>query len=339
VSRAEPAAGSPVLEVHDLVVSFPTRDGTVRAVRGVDLVLAPGASVGIVGESGSGKSVTMLAVMGLLPPSAVVRGTIRFRGEELLGQSASQLRHLRGSRLAMVFQDPMTSLNPVFTVGNQVAEAVRVHRHLSKKAIRARVIELLELVSIPDPRDRIDAYPFELSGGMRQRVMIAMAMANDPDLLIADEPTTALDVTIQAQILDVLKKLRQEHNIGVALITHDLGVVAGMVERVAVMYAGRIVEQGAVRDIFATPRHPYTRALLACLPRLDRPKAELLPITGSPPSLIDLPSGCAFHPRCPYQEARCRQEDPRLRAVGVMEAACHLAEEIDTSTRPETRVG
>jgi peptide/nickel transport system ATP-binding protein len=338
VTSPAPAGGSPLLEVRDLRVSFPTRDGTVRAVRGLDLDLKPGASVGIVGESGSGKSVTMLAVMGLLPPSARVSGSIRFRGEQLLGQSRSQLRHLRGSRLAMVFQDPMTSLNPVLSVGSQVAEAIRVHRHVSKRVAQRRVLELLDLVSIPDPRGRIGSYPFELSGGMRQRVMIAMAMANEPDLLIADEPTTALDVTIQAQILDVLKKLRQEHSIGIALITHDLGVIAGMVERVAVMYAGRIVEQGALRDIFASPRHPYTRALLTCLPRLDRPKAELMPITGMPPSMIDLPSGCAFHPRCPYEESRCRQEDPRLRAVGLTEAACHLADTIDMS-RPETRAG
>jgi peptide/nickel transport system ATP-binding protein len=261
VTSPAPAGGSPLLEVRDLRVSFPTRDGTVRAVRGLDLDLKPGASVGIVGESGSGKSVTMLAVMGLLPPSARVSGSIRFRGEQLLGQSRSQLRHLRGSRLAMVFQDPMTSLNPVLSVGSQVAEAIRVHRHVSKRVAQRRVLELLDLVSIPDPRGRIGSYPFELSGGMRQRVMIVMAMANEPDLLIADEPTTALDVTIQAQILDVLKKLRQEHNIGIALITHDLGVVAGMVERVAVMYAGRVVEQGALRDISL---RPAIRTLARC---------------------------------------------------------------------------
>jgi ABC-type dipeptide/oligopeptide/nickel transport system ATPase component len=251
---------APLLEVRDLTIKFPSAEGDLEAVRGVDLDLPAGATLGLVGESGSGKSVSMLAVMGLLPREAQVQGSIRFQGHELVGEKRAALRHLRGSALAMIFQDPMTSLNPVLSIGNQVMEAVHVHhRDLSKGAVRSRAIELLDLVSIPRPAERLRAYPFELSGGMRQRVMIAMAMANDPALLIADEPTTALDVTIQAQILEVLDKLRQEHNVGVVLITHDLGVVAGMVDRVAVMYAGRVVEQGAVRDIFASPRHPYPR--------------------------------------------------------------------------------
>jgi oligopeptide/dipeptide ABC transporter ATP-binding protein len=329
-----------LLEVRHLTVGFPTGQGHLEAVRGIDLDLPVGGTLGLVGESGSGKSVSMLAVMGLLPVDVQVSGSIRFQGEQLIGQPPAAMRQLRGSRLATIFQDPLTSLNPVFTVGNQVMEAVRVHnRKLSKAAARARAIELLELVSIPRAAERLGAYPFELSGGMRQRVMIAMAMANDPDLLIADEPTTALDVTIQAQILEVLDGLRRDHHMGLILITHDLGVVAGMVDRVAVMYAGRVVEQGPVRDIFATPRHPYTQGLLSCLPSLDNPKAPLTPIAGAPPSLLDIPTGCAFRPRCPYQEAICHTEDPVLRPTGGTESACHLAEQIAVSIQPVASTG
>jgi oligopeptide/dipeptide ABC transporter ATP-binding protein len=315
----------PLLQVRDLRVSFPTAEGRLPAVRGIDLDLEPGGTLGLVGESGSGKSVSMLAVMGLLPPRARLEGSIRFCGQELVGAPASALRRLRGSRLGMVFQDPMTSLNPVLKVGDQIAEALRVHQDLSRPAAKRRAIELLDLVAIPNPVARVESYPFELSGGMRQRVMIAMAMANEPDVLIADEPTTALDVTIQAQILEVLDRLRRERGIGVVLITHDLGVVARTVDRVAVMYAGRIVEQGSVFDLFAEPRHPYTQGLLACLPNVDDPRSELTPIAGSPPSLVGLPPGCAFEPRCPHRVAACSTVDPGLRRVGRSDVACHVA--------------
>jgi oligopeptide/dipeptide ABC transporter ATP-binding protein len=319
--------GTPLLEVRGLDVRFRTREGVVHAVRGVDLDLPAGGVLGLVGESGSGKSVAMLAVMGLLPRNASVSGSIRLGGQEVVGLPESQLRHLRGGRMAMIFQDPMTSLNPVLPVGFQVAEAVRVHhREMSRREARRRAVELLDLVSIPQAAARAGAYPFEFSGGMRQRVMIAMAIANDPALLIADEPTTALDVTIQAQILEVLEVIQRERHVGVVLITHDLGVVAGSVGDVAVMYAGRIVERGRVDDVFETPSHPYTRGLLACLPRLDQPDAPLTPIGGVPPSMQDVPRGCAFHPRCPYAEARCEAEDPALRPVGDGWAACHFAE-------------
>ncbi|HEX7167633.1 MAG TPA: ABC transporter ATP-binding protein, partial [Acidimicrobiales bacterium] len=260
----------PLLVIEGLTVTFPTPDGEVSAVRGVDMTIDAGNVLGVVGESGSGKSVTMMAVMGLLPKSARITGSVKFRGEELLGLSAAELRRFRGSQIAMIFQDPMTSMNPVFTVGHQIAEAVLVHDDsATKQQARLRAIEMLELVGIPQPHKRVDAYPHEFSGGMRQRAMIAMAMANEPALLIADEPTTALDVTIQAQILDVLETVRREKDVGIALITHDLGVIAGMVEQVAVMYAGQVVEQGFVDDVFYTSHHPYTRGLLSSLPRLD----------------------------------------------------------------------
>jgi oligopeptide/dipeptide ABC transporter ATP-binding protein len=324
-----------LLVVRDLTVSFRTRNGLIQAVRGVNLELDAGETLGIVGESGSGKSVTALAIMGLLPPTAVVTGSIKLLGRELVGLRRNELRGVRGRQIGMVFQDPMTSLNPVLTVGTQLVEALRIHhRDLSRKAARARAVEMLEMVSIPDAPKRLDAYPFQLSGGMRQRVMLAMAMANEPALLIADEPTTALDVTIQAQVLEVMERLQQEHDVSVILITHDLGVVAGLVKRLEVMYAGRVVEEGHVLEVFNESGHPYTRGLLNCLPRLDRPRFVLVPIEGAPPSPAALPSGCAFHPRCPFQRERCVTDSPPLERHGPTASACHFAEEVRLAHEP-----
>jgi len=292
-----------VLEVEDLSVEFPTEDGPVRAVRGVGYRLDRGDSLGIVGESGSGKSVTALAVMGLLPATARVRGSVRFEGTELLGLSDARLSDLRGSGIAMIFQDPMTSLNPVYSVGHQIAETLRRHNpDLKSRAARDRAVDLLGTVGIPGPERRVDNYPHELSGGMRQRVVIAIAMANDPDVIIADEPTTALDVTVQAQILDLLRDLQKEFGSAIIMITHDLGVVAEFVDDLLVMYGGKCVEYGTVNEVFYEPQHPYTWGLLSSVTRLDRLRLDRLkPIAGSPPSLINIPAGCAFHPRCPYE--------------------------------------
>ena len=314
----------PILELTDLQVSFAGPNGPIRAVRGVDLRVEPGEVVGIVGESGSGKSVSMLSVLGLHGPNATVSGSIRFRGREVIGAPGSELRKIRGGRIGMIFQDPMTSLNPSLTIGRQLAEAVIVHRRGSRREAMTRALDLLELVSLPNPEARLRAYPHELSGGMRQRVMIAMAMANDPDLLIADEPTTALDVTTQAQILDVLNRIRSERELAIAIITHDLGVVAGLADRINVMYAGRIVERGAVDEVFYRHEHPYTAGLLACLPRLDA-RVDLEPIGGSPPALDALPPGCSFQPRCGHATPACAETDPHLRSVGATESACLLA--------------
>jgi oligopeptide/dipeptide ABC transporter ATP-binding protein len=317
-------AVEPVLEVRDLHVSFPLPTGTVRAVRGISFAVSAGESLAVVGESGSGKSASMLAVLGLLP-GAEVRGSVRYRGTELLGLSPARLREIRGARIAMVFQDPMTSLNPVLTVGHQIAGVLRAHdRRLGKRAAHDRAVELLELVAISQPERRVRAYPHELSGGMRQRVMIAMAVANGPEVLIADEPTTALDVTVQAQILELVDRLRREQHLALILITHDLGVVAGAAERVAIMYAGRVVEQGGLDAVFATPSHPYTRGLLACLPRLDRRQAPPRPIGGVPASPVNLPSGCPFHPRCPLAVDDCRVNEPLLVSVGATDVACSV---------------
>jgi peptide/nickel transport system ATP-binding protein len=320
-------SGAPLLQVRDLAVTFPGPGGLrLHAVRGIDFNLNDGEALGVVGESGSGKSVSMLGLLGLLPESAVVTGSVLFRGQELLDMPRHALQAIRGARIGMIFQDPLTALNPVLPVGAQIVEAIRIHRDLSRKAALARAVELLDLVSIPQPRERVQQYPHEFSGGMRQRVMIAMAVANQPELLIADEPTTALDVTVQAQILELLEDLRSRLGIGLILITHDLGVVAGTADAVAVMYAGRIVEQGNVDAVFDDPRHPYTRGLLAALPTLDAGDAPLVGIEGRPPSLRDRPPGCAFHPRCPLAEARCRVELPLLRFVGSTWCACHRAE-------------
>ncbi len=320
-------SAAPLLQVRDLTVTFAGPGGLrLDAVRGVDLDVSDGEALGVVGESGCGKSVTMLGILGLLPRSAVVTGSARLRGQELLGMAPQALQAIRGARIGMIFQDPLSALNPVLRVGEQIVEAIRIHRDLSRKAAMARAVDLLDLVSIPQPRDRVQQYPHEFSGGMRQRAMIAMAVANEPELLIADEPTTALDVTVQAQILELLEDLRTRLGIGLILITHDLGVVAGTADAVAVMYAGRIVERGDVDTVFDEPRHPYTKGLLAALPKLDAGDAPLVGIEGRPPSLRDPPAGCAFHPRCALAQARCRVERPVLRLLGASWCACHLAE-------------
>ncbi|NMH93392.1 ABC transporter ATP-binding protein [Pseudonocardia bannensis] len=310
--------GGPVLEVRDLEVSFPSEAGRVAAVRGLSFDVGAGEVLGIVGESGSGKSVSALATMGLLPPQARIGGSIRFHGTELLGKSDVALSRIRGRRIAMVFQDPLSALTPIFTVGDQVAEALRVHDpKLAKKAAAERAVDLLDLVGIPHARARSASFPHEFSGGMRQRVVIAMAIANDPDLIIADEPTTALDVTVQAQVLDVLKTAQEITGAGIVLITHDLGVVAGVADRLMVMYAGRAVEQGAVDEVFGHPRMPYTLGLLGSVPRLDATeKRPLVPIEGQPPPMTDLPPGCPFTLRCPMAVERCSAEEPALEVVG-----------------------
>jgi peptide/nickel transport system ATP-binding protein len=308
------AAAEPLLRVEDLRVHFDTPDGTVRAVDGISYELRRGRVLGIVGESGSGKSVSSLAIMGLLGAEPVrISGRALLGGRDLLALGDEQMRAVRGDEIAMVFQDPLSSLHPYHRVGAQLAEAIRAHRDVSKERARARALELLGKVGIPDAARRIDSYPHELSGGMRQRAMIAIALANEPALLIADEPTTALDVTIQAQILDLIDRLKDELGMAVVMIAHDLGIVAETADEIAVMYAGRIVERGPAARIFAAPEHPYTWGLLRSIPRLDAPRGEeLVPIPGRPPSLVDLPRGCAFAPRCPYVRPRHRAVDPPL---------------------------
>ncbi len=318
------ARGDPVLAVEDLTTRFHTEEGTVKAVDGVSFSLYEGETLGIVGESGSGKSVTALSVMGLIDsPGRIERGTVRYRGEDLLEKSEAEMRGIRGNEVAMVFQDPMTSLNPVFTVGRQIGRVLQEHTDRSAEQARARTIELMADVGIPDPESRVDDYPHQFSGGMRQRALLAMAISCDPDVLIADEPTTALDVTIEAQIFEVLDDLQTKYGMSVVLITHDLGVVAGTCDRVAVAYAGRIVERATVDDLFANPRHPYTRGLMRSIPRLRANTDRLTPIEGTVPNLTNLPSGCSFHPRCPHATEVCTQYDPELRTVEPeREAAC-----------------
>ena len=322
----------PLLDVRDLSVSFPTDDGLVRAVDDLSFVLKDDEVLGIVGESGSGKTVTSLAILGLLPKTAQVSGEILFCGRNILGLNERALTPIRGNRIAMVFQDALAGLNPVMTVGWQIAEAVSVHQELDKSELADRVVELLGLVGIPNPAERADQYPHEFSGGMRQRVMIAMSIANDPDVLIADEPTTALDVTIQAQVLDVLERVAEKTQSSILLITHDLGVVAGVADRVMVMYAGRQAELGTVEEVFYKPSHPYTQGLLASLPRIDRRESERLHrIVGQPPSLIHVPSGCPFHPRCPEAEVPgvCNKERPPVAELSITHvSACHFAERL-----------
>ena len=303
---------APLLEITDLEVSFATDEGVVQAVDGVSLSLDAGEIVAVVGESGSGKSVTALTVMGLTrSPNVRFGGTIEYQGTELVGASDDELRRVRGAEIAMVFQDPMTSLNPVMRVGDQIAEQVLAHEDLPKEEARERAIEMLERVGIPRARDRARNYPHEFSGGMRQRVMIAMALSCDPSVLIADEPSTALDVTIQAQILERIRDLRNATNAGIILVTHDLGVVADIADRVLVMYAGRIVEQGTLDEIFYDPQHPYTWGLLGSITRLDVPRPPRLPaIGGAPPSLASRPEGCHFRPRCPHEFEKCAQDPP-----------------------------
>jgi peptide/nickel transport system ATP-binding protein len=304
-----------LLEVKDLTVHFQTDDGLVKAVDGVSYTVDRGQALGIVGESGSGKSVSSLTVMGLtrFSKNARIAGTVTFDGKDLLTASDEDMRRLRGNEISMIFQDPLSSLHPFYKIGDQLVEAMQAHRDASKAQARDRAVEMLGLVGIPEPRRRIDAYPHEFSGGMRQRVMIAMALMNDPKLLIADEPTTALDVTVQAQILEVLQRLQTELDTAIVMITHDLGVVAEIADEIAVMYAGRIVEHGHKDAIFAAPEHPYTWGLLRSIPRLDLPRDEpLVPIPGRPPSLIAKPTGCAFHPRCPYVRESHKRVDPQL---------------------------
>jgi oligopeptide transport system ATP-binding protein len=317
---------APVLEVSDLRTVFATRDGAVHAVNGVSFAIGPGELLGVVGESGSGKSVTMMSLMGLLPspPAEITGGSILFEGREVRRMSDREMRELRGGEIGFVFQDPMTSLNPVFTVGFQLGEPIRAHLGLSKAAARKRAAELLALVGIPDAKKRLDDYPHQFSGGMRQRVMIAMALSCDPKLLIADEPTTALDVTIQAQILEIVRGLRQKLGMGIIWITHDLGLVAGIADRVMVMYAGQVVEHGTVEQIFGDPQHPYTRALLGTVPSVVGPRERRLrTIEGQPPVLMEDPGYCPFAPRCAHVFERCRREDPpRIPVGGGHDAAC-----------------
>ena len=321
----------PLLEVRDLCTHFFTDDGVVRAVDGVSYRLSAGETLAVVGESGSGKSVTSLSILRLVPspPGRIVGGSIRFRGRDLLSLPESEMRAIRGREISMIFQEPMTSLNPVHTCGDQIAEVVRLHEKLGKAEARARAIAMLRLVGIPSPETRVDEYPHQMSGGMRQRIMIAMALVCRPAVLIADEPTTALDVTIQAQILDLLQRLRSEFGMAVLLITHDLGVVAETADRVAVMYAGQVVEQGDVRTVFRGTRHPYTAGLLASLPRLGGQAGRLRVIPGTVPDPAAFPSGCRFHPRCPIALERCRREVPELRELTTgHEVRCFRAEEI-----------
>jgi oligopeptide/dipeptide ABC transporter ATP-binding protein len=325
----------PLLAIRDLVVEFATEDGTVHAVDGISYDVMPGEILGIVGESGSGKSVSTMSLLGLIPqpPGRITSGTAMFKGQDLLTLKKKELRDFRGKEVAMIFQDPMTSLNPVLTIGDQLGEAIRTHfPEVKKEDVRSRVVDLLERVGVPNPATRFDQYPHEFSGGMRQRAMIAMSIANSPSLLIADEPTTALDVTIQAQVLEVMKKVMIETESATILITHDLGIVAELCDRVIVMYAGHIVESGDVHTIFRAPRHPYTIGLMNSLPKLTEDEERLEPIPGAPPSLINLPTGCPFHPRCFLSNGRelCRTERPPLVQVESAghAAACHFTEEL-----------
>ncbi len=319
-----------LLEVDNLRMHFHTRDGVVKAVDGVSYSLEAGETLGVVGESGSGKSVHALTMMRLvpMPPGRIEEGDVRFKGVSLISMSDDEIRKIRGNDIAMIFQDPMTSLNPVYRIGRQLAEPLRVHKGMSKKQAWARATELLRLVGIPHPESRVKDYPHQFSGGMRQRVMIAMALACDPDILIADEPTTALDVTIQAQILELMQEIQKRTNSAIIMITHDLGVVADMADKVLVMYAGRAVEFGSCDQIFKHPLHPYTWGLMDSIPRHDitDQKTELCPIKGQPPSLVDVPPGCSFSPRCPYAQAICfTDEPPVLEIEPGHTAACHFA--------------
>ncbi|MCC7022729.1 MAG: ABC transporter ATP-binding protein [Thermomicrobiales bacterium] len=321
-----------MLEVRNLKTQFQTQDGIVKAVDDVSFYVMPGETLGVVGESGCGKSMTGLSIMRLIPspPGKIVAGEILFNGDDILRMSDDQVRSIRGNDIAMIFQDPMTSLNPVLTINRQISEALQLHMGMNKSQARQRTIELLRMVGIPNAEERIDQYPHQFSGGMRQRVMIAMALSCNPKLLIADEPTTALDVTIQAQILDLMRVLQTERDTGVILVTHSMGVVAGMADRIQVMYAGHIVETSSTEEIFANPRHPYTVGLLKSIPRLDATRKEKLePIRGLPPDLIDLPDMCPFVPRCNYAREKCEQKNPPLLEVKPGHwSACWFWEEV-----------
>jgi oligopeptide transport system ATP-binding protein len=318
-----------LLDVRDLVTKFYTQDGIVNAVNGVSFTLGEGETLGIVGESGCGKSVSMLSVMRLIaqPPGRITNGKVLFQDRDLLTLSEDQMRGVRGNKIAMVFQDPMTSLNPVLTIGQQIMEALQLHLGMDNTQARKRAAELLEMVNIPKAADRLDDYPHQFSGGMRQRVMIAMGLSCNPQLLIADEPTTALDVTIQAQIVDIVKQLKRELGMAIIWITHDLGVIAGLVDRVQVMYAGFIVERAEVHEFYANPLHPYSHGLIGSLPRLDaRSRDKLTPIDGLPPDLVDLPKGCPFYARCRYHIPKCIEENPPLSQTKIPghEVACWI---------------
>ncbi|WP_335941598.1 ABC transporter ATP-binding protein [Streptomyces sp. PTD5-9] len=330
-------ADAPVLEVRDLHVEFKTREGIVKAVNGVNYSVRAGETLAVLGESGSGKSVTAQAIMGILdsPPGRVAKGEILFQGQDILQLPENERRKLRGPKMAMIFQDALSALNPVYSVGNQLGEMFRVHQGMSKKDAKAKAIELMDRVKIPAAGSRVNDYPHQFSGGMRQRIMIAMALALEPDLIIADEPTTALDVTVQAQVMDLLADLQREYNMGLILITHDLGVVADVADKIAVMYAGRIVEQSPIHELYKRPAHPYTRGLLDSIPRLDQKGHELYAIKGLPPNLLKAPSGCAFNPRCPKAQDICRTESPALLPVTETDgtelagrsSACHFWKE------------
>ena len=334
-----PRGVEPMLHVEGLSVDFATEDGIVHAVRDMSFDLRPQEVLGIVGESGSGKSVSAMAIMGLLPRSATVTGSIRFHGDELVGMPLKPFNQIRGKKIAMIFQDPMTSMNPVHRVGAQIAEIIRAHNDIDRKAAWKRSVEMLDRVGIPNAAARARMYPHEFSGGMRQRAVIAMSLANDPGIVIADEPTTALDVTVQAQILELLVKLKDEFQTAIILITHDLGVVAGMADRLLVMYAGRPVEMGRTEAVFDQPNMPYTLGLLGALPRLDSDGTErLVPIQGAPPSLVNLPPGCPFQPRCPMSTDLCNDVEPVLQAAGLDAfhlAACHYATQLVGDVHPD----
>ena len=330
----EGGASAPLLDVRDLHVEFTTRDGVAKAVNGVSYTVGAGETLAVLGESGSGKSVTAQAIMGILdmPPGRIPRGEILFHGRDMLKMSEEERRRIRGRKIAMIFQDALSSLNPVLSVGYQLGEMFRVHQGLSKKDARARAIELMDRVRIPAAKARVSDYPHQFSGGMRQRIMIAMALALEPELIIADEPTTALDVTVQAQVMDLLAELQREYRMGLILITHDLGVVADVADKIAVMYAGRIVETAPVYELYRRPAHPYTRGLLDSIPRLDQKGQELYAIKGLPPSLLRIPEGCSFHPRCPRARDVCGTDVPPLYEVTEADgtalpgrgSACHF---------------
>ncbi|UED84358.1 ABC transporter ATP-binding protein [Streptomyces profundus] len=320
-----------LLEVRDLRVEFQTRDGLIQAVNGVSYSVDAGETLAVLGESGSGKSVTAQAVMGILdsPPGRIAGGEVRFQGRDLLTLRAEERRRIRGEKIAMIFQDALSSLNPVLSVGYQLGEMFRVHRGAGRKEAKARAIELMERVRIPAARERVNDYPHQFSGGMRQRIMIAMALALEPELIIADEPTTALDVTVQAQVMDLLGELQREFRMGLILITHDLGVVAGVADRIAVMYAGRIVENAPVHELYSRPAHPYTKGLLESIPRLDHKGGELRAIKGLPPNLARIPAGCPYHPRCPLARDVCRVDPrpPLYEVAPLRSSACHFWKE------------
>lgn len=329
------SAKQPLLDVRNLTVEFRTQQGVVKAVNGVNYSVNEGETLAVLGESGSGKSVTAQAIMGILdtPPGFVTGGEVLFRGRDVLKMSKDDRRKVRGQNIAMVFQDALSSLNPLFPVGWQISEVLRKRKGMNRKDARERAIELMKRVRIPAAADRVGDYPHQFSGGMRQRIMIAMSIALDPDVLIADEPTTALDVTVQAQIMDLLKELQEERGMGLVLITHDLGVVADVADKIAVMYAGRIVESAEVHDIYRQPAHPYTEGLLASIPRVDMKGQDLAAIKGLPPNLLQLPSGCEFAPRCPYAMDKCRAERPtKQEIVPGRFVTCHRAEEVFNGT-------